>query len=160
MFLDTWSPERVGIMSFQKNSLCFTLSISRAEFMNLVSACKRELPNEACGLLGGITYGRLVSVTVYPTENLMRSPVGFRISAKQIKKVKQLIQARGEQLCGCYHSHPTAPAIPSSTDSNYAFIVGFWWVIYSPLYNSVRAYYWDGRRFHTSPLRISSSSIQ
>lgn len=132
-----------------------TLAISRAGLRGLVSHCERAAPEEACGLLGGTDRGGLTVVTVYPAENLLHSRTGFRLSRAQVAAAEDAMRARGERLCGCFHSHPTAAARPSAHDRRHASRAGFWWVIYSLRSRSARAFLWDGRRFRASRLRLT-----
>lgn len=117
--------------------------------------CEQAVPEEACGLLGGVARAGRMAVTAYQTENLLHSPYGFRISRRQIERVEETMRARGQHLVGCFHSHPTASAFPSSYDKRHSSRPGFWWVIYSPLHKSVRAFRWDGRRFNSASLSIT-----
>lgn len=79
--------------------------------------CQEERPHEACGLLSG-RKGRVE--TLWRMENIDKSPISFAMDMDQIETVFQAIRARGEQLVGVYHSHPTAPPIPSREDIAYA----------------------------------------
>lgn len=75
--------------------------------------CLQQLPNEACGLLSGKN-GR--ADTIWIMDNVDPSPVSFAMDVGQIRRVFQLMERRGEELVGIFHSHPTAPAIPSPHD--------------------------------------------
>ncbi|GAB1530073.1 hypothetical protein YSY22_14950 [Brevibacillus formosus] len=52
-------------------------------------------------------------------ENTLKSPVAFAMDPKQIQHVFHEMALRGEHLVGIYHSHPTAPPIPSPEDIAY-----------------------------------------
>ena len=132
-----------------------TLAISQAELRRLVALCERAAPEEACGLLGGVERAGRTALTVYPVENLLHSRTGFRISRRQVETTERAMRARGERLCGCYHSHPTAGPRPSARDKRHATRPDFWWLIYSPRARSLRAFFWDGRSFHQAPLRLT-----
>jgi proteasome lid subunit RPN8/RPN11 len=132
-----------------------TLAISRAALRELVSHCERAAPEEACGLLGGTERGGLNVVTVYPAENLLHSRTGFRIARAAVGAAEDAMRARGERLCGCFHSHPTAAARPSAYDKRHASRAGFWWVIYSLRTKTARAFLWDGRRFQAARLSLT-----
>ncbi|MFS0555255.1 Mov34/MPN/PAD-1 family protein [Brevibacillus sp. 179-C9.3 HS] len=73
-------------------------------------------PNETCGLLSGRNG---MAQTVWRMENTLKSPVAFAMDPRQIQQVFHKMALRGEQLVGIYHSHPTAPAIPSPEDIAY-----------------------------------------
>jgi len=73
-------------------------------------------PNtEVCGLIGADAAG--IPVSCYPVTNIAATPdKRFSLDAgQQIAAMKQ-IREKGERLFAIYHSHPTAPAEPSSTD--------------------------------------------
>jgi proteasome lid subunit RPN8/RPN11 len=76
-----------------------------------------ERPFEACGLLSGrFGYGQ----TIWKMKNVERSPYSFAMDPWEIQQVLRMIALRGEQLVGIYHSHPTAPPIPSPEDIEYS----------------------------------------
>lgn len=54
-------------------------------------------------------------------ENVEKSPVAFAMDSRQIQKVLQKMALKGESLVGIYHSHPTAPPVPSPEDIAYAY---------------------------------------
>jgi len=69
---------------------------------------------EVCGLVSsqnGVPY------YCYPVANVADQPAQRFLldAAAQIAALKAM-RDRGEELFAIYHSHPTAPAIPSSTD--------------------------------------------
>ena len=69
---------------------------------------------EVCGLVSsqnGVPYH------CYPVANVADQPAQRFLldAAAQIAALKAM-RERGEELFAIYHSHPTAPAIPSSTD--------------------------------------------
>lgn len=76
------------------------------------------LPNEACGLLGGI--GESVKIVI-PVTNLLHSPVRFRMEPTEQLKAFQLLEERDLDLVGVYHSHPYGPDGLSATDISEAY---------------------------------------
>src|SRR5690606_4098074 len=89
------------------------LVIGRPVWEAMIRHCRDQLPNEACGLLSG-RGGRASSI--WPMKNTAASPFSFRMDDQQVKRVFEHIHTLGEQLAGIYHSHPTAPAVPSPLD--------------------------------------------
>jgi proteasome lid subunit RPN8/RPN11 len=87
--------------------------VARRVWDEMVRHCLEQLPNEACGLLSGKN-GR--AKTIWMMDNVEHSPVSFSMDEGQIRKAFQLMENMGEELVGIYHSHPTAPAFPSSQD--------------------------------------------
>jgi proteasome lid subunit RPN8/RPN11 len=69
---------------------------------------------EVCGL---ISSQNGVPSHCYPVANVAKQPAQRFLldAAAQIAALKAM-RERGEELFAIYHSHPTAPAIPSSTD--------------------------------------------
>jgi len=69
---------------------------------------------EICGL---VSSQNGVPCHCYPVVNVAEQPAQRFLldAAAQIAALKAM-RDRGEELFAIYHSHPTAPAIPSSTD--------------------------------------------
>ncbi|NJA05766.1 M67 family metallopeptidase [Methylococcaceae bacterium WWC4] len=70
---------------------------------------------EVCGLIGADAGGKPISC--YPIANDAETP-GTRFlldSRQQIAAMKQM-RDKGETLFAIYHSHPSAPAVPSPAD--------------------------------------------
>ena len=76
------------------------------------------LPNEACGLLGGLD-GR--AERFYPMRNADRSEVTYRLDPKEQLEVFNEIEDKGWELLGIFHSHTHTEAYPSETDRRQAF---------------------------------------
>lgn len=77
------------------------------------------LPEEGCGLIGGSVSGSEVwGRLVLPVENLLHSPVRYRMNPQRQLQALQKIDDTGLQLVGIFHSHPDGPQTPSITDMN------------------------------------------
>ena len=74
---------------------------------------EKQLPLEACGLVGGKD-GR--SEVVIPVANALASPVRFRMDPMEQLAALQQIEDQGWELLAIYHSHPSGPDSPSATD--------------------------------------------
>ena len=69
---------------------------------------------EVCGLIGSKNN---IACTCYPIENTSSQPeTRFQLDAKQQISAMSTMRDNNEALFAIYHSHPTAPAIPSATD--------------------------------------------
>ncbi|MGR9116819.1 MAG: Mov34/MPN/PAD-1 family protein [Gammaproteobacteria bacterium] len=69
---------------------------------------------EICGLIGSID-GQ--PCHCYPVGNCSEQPENrFQLDAKQQIAAMTQMRERGEELFAIYHSHPCAPAAPSTTD--------------------------------------------
>jgi len=97
------------------------LVISRDHMDEMVAHARESLPDEACGMLGGLA-GRVHRV--YRLGNSDPSPVSYAVDPiEQLKAMKDMAES-GTELVGIYHSHPGAPPLPSITDINRAFFPG------------------------------------
>jgi [CysO sulfur-carrier protein]-S-L-cysteine hydrolase len=84
----------------------------------IIEQAKREHPNEACGLLGGVD-GE--ATELFQMTNAERSPVIYRMEPAEQLRVFNEIDRNGLDLVGIYHSHTRSPAYPSSTDVSLAY---------------------------------------
>jgi [CysO sulfur-carrier protein]-S-L-cysteine hydrolase len=84
----------------------------------MVSHAREDLPNECCGLIGGVD-GK--AQTVYRARNAFASPFSYRVDPQdQYRIIEKEMRDRGEELIAIYHSHTKSPAYPSQTDLNEA----------------------------------------
>jgi [CysO sulfur-carrier protein]-S-L-cysteine hydrolase len=72
-----------------------------------------HLPQEACGLVGGLQRRAL---QVYPATNVLHSPVSYRMEAGEQVRIILGLEKLGWDLLAIYHSHPAGPDHPSPTD--------------------------------------------
>ena len=79
----------------------------------MASDVQDRLPEEACGLIGGL---QAQVFQVFPIQNTLHSPVRFRLDPKEQVDVFNLLEKQGWELIGIYHSHPAGPSYPSLTD--------------------------------------------
>lgn len=73
----------------------------------------QHAPEEACGLVAGI---HRQSMGIFPVENILHSPVRFRMDPQEQVNTLNLIEQNGWELLAIYHSHPAGPEEPSPTD--------------------------------------------
>jgi len=71
------------------------------------------LPNEACGLLGGVD-GR--AERFFPTGNADQSAKTYSIDSKELHRALAEIEKAGLEHLGIFHSHTHTEAYPSFTD--------------------------------------------
>ncbi|MCW9013543.1 MAG: M67 family metallopeptidase [Gammaproteobacteria bacterium] len=95
-----------------------TINIPRTIANKLLTLAQIDSENEICGLIGAKD-GR--PVHVYPVENIALEKQHFfeMNPAKQIAAIKSM-RERGEELFAIFHSHPDAPAKPSTADMEQA----------------------------------------
>ena len=87
------------------------------------------LPNEACGLLGGVKGSVRV---VLPVTNELRSPIRFRMDPQEQLSAMQRIEASGLEMIGIFHSHVHGPEEPSKTDLEESFYPQAVFIIWFP----------------------------
>jgi proteasome lid subunit RPN8/RPN11 len=93
------------------------MRITRALLDEIVAHARQDLPNECCGMVGGMD-GE--ARTVYRAENAEASPLRYSIGAKEQFRLMREVEAAGEELVGIYHSHTKSAPYPSQTDVNLA----------------------------------------
>ncbi len=94
-----------------------TIAFSRAHLQQMRRSVAAGAPEEACGLLAGLTQKGTFQVRkVIPITNELRSPVQYRMDPQEQIDAFNQIEAQGLELVGIYHSHPGGPPGPSPTD--------------------------------------------
>lgn len=95
--------------------------ITKDDYNLIISHAKNNLPEEACGLLGGVVVGEDKYVKkVYLLENTDHSNEHFTMSPQaQLQSIKDMRQ-NGYVLLGNWHSHPESPSRPSEEDKRLA----------------------------------------
>lgn len=95
-----------------------TIKIPRKITNQLLHLAQISPDQEICGLLGG--RGN-IPTCCYPIDNIAEHPEHqFLLQPQQQITTMATMRKRNEQLFAIYHSHPTAPATPSTTDINMA----------------------------------------
>lgn len=70
---------------------------------------------EICGLIGADSSG--LPTSCYPIDNSAETPANrFLLDARQQIAAMKHMRENAENLFAVYHSHPHAPALPSSSD--------------------------------------------
>ncbi len=84
----------------------------------IVEHCRRELPNEACGLIAGdapaAAGGR--ARRWLPARNAIASPFRYELHPDDLVRLVLEIDAADEVVWAIVHSHVASPAVPSATD--------------------------------------------
>jgi proteasome lid subunit RPN8/RPN11 len=140
------------------------LTLSHEQLVTIIEQARAGVPEEVCGILGGCE--RQV-FAVYPARNAAEHRLtAYRIDPHDQLRIMEEIEARGWEIVGIYHSHPTGPPTPSPTDLREAHAPGNPDAPYYPhtcylivsLTNraepSVRAFRIVGGRFREEPLQI------
>ena len=96
--------------------------LSKSQFEEIVTHAKNQLPNEACGLLGGVIEGNQKIVKkVYLLTNIDSSPEHFSMEPKEQFAAVKDMRANKFVMLGNFHSHPNSPARMSEEDKRLAF---------------------------------------
>lgn len=98
------------------------LSLTKSDYEKMLAHCKEGLPNEACGLIGGVVEGEKQYVKkVYLLTNMDESNEHFSMDPKeQLAAVKDM-RKNGYVPLGNFHSHPESPSRPSEEDKRLAY---------------------------------------
>jgi proteasome lid subunit RPN8/RPN11 len=90
------------------------IQLSRKITNQLLHTAQMSPEQEVCGLIGakdGIAH------TCYAINNTAEQPeIRFQLDEKQQISAMSAIRDKNETLFAIYHSHPSAPAVPSATD--------------------------------------------
>jgi [CysO sulfur-carrier protein]-S-L-cysteine hydrolase len=81
----------------------------------MLAHARAELPNEACGLLGGIAATGRVS-SFHAARNRHASPLRYDAHPEDLVRIMFALESAGEDLISVFHSHTRTPAVPSRTD--------------------------------------------
>ncbi len=98
------------------------IKLSKSDYEKILKHAESELPNEACGLIGGVTEGgdKLIK-KVYLLTNTDHSNEHFSMDPKeQLASIKDM-RANGFVPLGNWHSHPESPSRPSDEDKRLAY---------------------------------------
>lgn len=96
--------------------------LKKSDYDKIVEHAKRELPDEACGLIAGKVDGEIKTVEkVYLLTNIDHSNEHFSLDPKeQLNAIKDM-RANGYVPLGNWHSHPESPSRPSDEDKRLAY---------------------------------------
>lgn len=98
------------------------IKISKSDYDKIVSHAKKELPNEACGLIGGvIENSEKIIKKVYFLTDIDHSNEHFSLDPReQLTAIKDMRNS-GLVPLGNWHSHPESPSRPSDEDKRLAY---------------------------------------
>ena len=98
------------------------LFIKRRDYLNMIAYAEQELPNEVCGLLGGLIDGDIKIVKkIYYLTNVDASNEHFSMDPKEQFEAIKDMRREGLQMIGNFHSHPESPSRPSEEDKRLAY---------------------------------------
>ncbi|MQN01828.1 MAG: hypothetical protein DUD27_04030 [Lachnospiraceae bacterium] len=99
------------------------ITIKKSDYEKILSHARKERPDEACGLIGGVDRedGVREIRKVYLLTNVDHTSEHFSLDPKeQLAAVKDM-RANGLKPLGNWHSHPASPSRSSQEDIRLAF---------------------------------------
>ena len=99
------------------------VTIKKEDYEKILGHARKERPDEACGLIGGIDRddGEREIKKVYLLTNMDHTSEHFSLDpAEQLKAVKDM-RSEGLKPLGNWHSHPESPSRSSKEDIRLAF---------------------------------------
>ncbi len=93
------------------------MRISQSLIDEMVAHAREDLPNECCGMVGGVD-GEATSVI--RVANAAASPLRYEMDPQGQYNALKTIEDGGAELLAIYHSHTKSAAYPSQTDVNQA----------------------------------------
>ncbi|MDO4623428.1 MAG: M67 family metallopeptidase [Eubacteriales bacterium] len=102
--------------------MAIKIRLHSSDYDKMLEHCRKGLPNEVCGLLGGVVNGEEKEVKkVYLLTNIDESNEHFSMDPReQLQAVKDM-RANGYVMIGNFHSHPESPSRPSEEDKRLAY---------------------------------------
>jgi proteasome lid subunit RPN8/RPN11 len=98
------------------------LFLTSEHYQEMRTHIEKLVPEEACGLIGGIIQGdAYLAKVIIPVSNALHSPTCYRMDPSEQLTAFEKIEAQGWEMIGIYHSHPAGPDQPSPTDIAEAF---------------------------------------
>lgn len=108
------------------------LYMAKEDYNKILEHCKAGLPNEACGLIGGVRQGEDTYIRkVYLLTNVDASNEHFSMDPKEQFQAVKDMRANGFELLGNFHSHPESPSRPSEEDKRLAYDSTVYYLILS-----------------------------
>lgn len=109
------------------------IHLPAALYEEMVRHVAAHLPEEACGLVGGLVEGPVArAVVFYPIENILHSAVAYEMDPLPQIRAMLDIEAAELELVAICHSHPSGPARPSATDLAQAYYPDSAYLILTP----------------------------
>ncbi len=93
------------------------MKIAKTLIDEMVAHAREDLPNECCGMVGGLDGEASVVVRV---ANSAASPLRYEMDPQEQYDALKAIEDEGNELLAIYHSHTKSAAYPSQTDVNQA----------------------------------------
>ena len=135
------------------------ITFNKSDFDTILEYAKKNLPEEACGLIGGtIENGDKHIKKIYLLTNIDHSNEHFSMDPKeQLAAVKDM-RANGLVPLGNWHSHPSSPSRPSDEDIKLAYDPSASYMIMSLMAENpvINSFHIEGGQVTKEDLRIYS----
>lgn len=111
-------PRTIGGLSSERANVQPRLILPARVAAEIVSAARRETPREACGILVGCAGPGVTEVTDHaPGRNVHHRPTDrFELAPEDLLAAERAARAKGLEVVGFWHSHPSSGAEPSAVD--------------------------------------------
>ncbi len=96
------------------------LKIASAALEEMIAHCKRDYPNEACGILAG---KNTTAMKAIPMANVHASPSSYEMDPKEQMEIQRRLRKEKMEQLAIYHSHVATEAYPSRRDVDRATAV-------------------------------------
>ncbi len=108
------------------------ITISRDNICKLAEHSTKKWPEEACALLIGrrnaVSHCNVTRIEI--SENISDRPeIWFEIDPGLRIGLERELRDKTEEIVGVFHSHPSGPARPSTTDADMVIERHLFWVI-------------------------------
>ena len=87
--------------------------MTKDAYVQMIQYCLSQGSFEACGFISG---SHQIAKRCRTIRNIERSPVSFTMDMRDIEEAFRQMEEDHEELYAMFHSHPTAPPIPSAFD--------------------------------------------
>jgi aspartate racemase len=132
--------------------------IERRLYTQIVEHLETTLDQEGCGL---IAFDGDRPVRVYPGTNVLRSRNRYRMDDLEVLRAVDEMDRNGWWLGAIYHSHPSSPPVPSTTDIREANWPHALMIIVSLMHGvaDMRAYRVNGNTFEDIGVEVYTERV-
>lgn len=134
-----------------------SLKLLRRHLQEMQDHIFQNLPEEACGMLGGRE--NQVKVVI-PITNQAHSPVRYYMEPVEMLKAFEWLEDNQMEMIAIFHSHPMGPLKPSETDIQELAYPGTAMLIWSPVDENhwdVKGFIVEGPDYREIPLIVLES---
>lgn len=133
------------------------LKLLRRHLKEMQDHIFQNLPEEACGMLGGRE--NQVNVVI-PITNQAHSPVRYYMEPVEMLKAFEWLEQNQMEMIATFHSHPMGPLQPSETDIQEFAYPGTAMLIWSPVDENhwdIKGFIIEGPDYREIPLIVLES---